>query len=80
MKHLLLAAAVAVFALPAHAQADRCAMFQPGAIRSRCLNDLLQSPPADPYCLPMSADEMRAVRAGRRVRVPGIGGCEWVWN
>jgi hypothetical protein len=87
VKHYLVAVAVAVAAAaaatltaPAYAQAGQCAMFQSDADKDRCLNELTQAPPAQPYCLPMSAEEMRLVRAGQRVSVPGVGGCSQTWN
>ena len=81
MKHLLLAAvAAATIAAPVHAQADRCSQFRWLDDQDRCRVEFTYYPPADPYCLPMTAQQMRAVRAGRQVMVPGIGGCSQVWN
>ncbi len=80
MKHLILAAAVATLVAPAHAQADRCAKFPSPADQARCRQELTQAPPTEPFCLPMTAQQFRAVKAGYRVRVPGVDGCEQVWN
>ena len=80
MKHFLIALAAATLTAPAYAQAGQCAMFQSAAEQARCQNELTQAPPAQPYCLPMTAQEMRAVRSGQRVAVPGVGGCSQVWN
>jgi hypothetical protein len=80
MKHFLITVAIATLAGPVYAQAGPCAMFQSAVEQARCLNELTQAPPAQPYCLPMTAQEMRAVRAGQRVAVPGVGGCQQVWN
>lgn len=80
MKHLLLAVAAATLTAPAYAQADRCSQFPSPADQARCMAELSQNPPADPYCLPMTTQQLRAVRAGQPVLVPGVGGCSQVWN
>jgi hypothetical protein len=80
MRSLLLAAAAATITTSAYAQADRCALFPSPADQARCRLELTQQPPADPYCLPMTTAQLRAVRAGQRVLVPGVGGCSQVWN
>lgn len=74
------AAAAATISAPAYAQADRCAMFQSVADQLRCSSELSQSPQAVPYCLPMTGQQVRAVRSGQRVVVPGVDGCSQVWN
>lgn len=74
------AAASAAFGAPAYAQADRCAMFRSAADQARCRSDLSQGPTVDPYCLPMTGQQVRAVRAGQPVLVPGVGGCSQTWN
>jgi hypothetical protein len=81
MKHFLIAAAVAAtLGAPAHAQADVCSKFTTAADQARCRSELTQAPPAVPYCLPVTGQQMQAVRSGRRVVVPGVGGCAWEWN
>ena len=80
MKRILFAAIAATLASPTPAQADQCAMFQSAAEQARCQNEQVQGSSATPYCLPMTAQEMQAVRAGQRVRVPGVGGCQQVWT
>lgn len=76
----ILVAAIVLATAPAYAQADRCSQFPSPADQARCRIELVQNPPADPYCLPMTTRQLRAVQAGQPVLVPGVGGCSQVWN
>ncbi len=55
-------------------------MFQSATDQARCRNELSQPTVANPLCLPMTTQQMRAVLAGQTVLVPGVGGCTQVWN
>jgi hypothetical protein len=77
---LLLAALPAAIALPSLAQVD-CSKFASQENRESCTrNTSTTTSAAEPYCLPVNGMQMKAIREGRTVVVPGVNGCSQVYN
>jgi hypothetical protein len=65
---------------------EKCNKFQSRRDKQRCQREFIstqvqsvQGRPS-PYCLPITIQQMAAIRRGQRILVRGVDGCSQQWN